>query len=63
MYIYICMYVCMGGAAADPVTSALSSEFAWSPPRTFFFFLFVTLVTGPTRSLSLKLSATRVYEP
>jgi len=27
--------------------------------RTFFF----TLVTGPRRSLSLKLSDTRVYEP
>ena len=29
--------------------------------RVFFFF--VTLVTGPRRSLSLKLSDTRVYEP
>ena len=28
--------------------------------EVFFFF---TLVTGPTRSLSLKLSDTRVYEP
>ena len=27
------------------------------------FFFFSTLVTGPRRSLSLKLSATRVYEP
>ena len=27
------------------------------------FFFFVTLVTGPRRSLSLKLSDTRVYEP
>ena len=26
-------------------------------------FFFVTLVTGPRRSLSLKLSDTRVYEP
>ena len=31
-------------------------------PRTFFSFFF-TLVTGPRRSLSLKLSGTRVYEP
>ena len=31
------------------------------PARVFFFFF--TLVTGPTRSLSLKLSDTRVYEP
>ena len=29
----------------------------------FFFFFFFTLVTGPRRSLSLKLSDTRVYEP
>ena len=29
-------------------------------PTLLFFF---TLVTGPTRSLSLKLSGTRVYEP
>jgi len=29
----------------------------------FFFFLFFTLVTGPRRSLSLKLSDTGVYEP
>ena len=28
-----------------------------------FFFFFFTLVTGPRRSLSLKLSDTRVYEP
>ena len=29
----------------------------------FFFFFFLSLVTGPRRSLSLKLSDTRVYEP
>ena len=28
-----------------------------------FFFFFFTLVTGPRRSVSLKLSNTRVYEP
>jgi len=28
-----------------------------------FCFFFFTLVTGPRRSLSLKLSGTRVYEP
>ena len=27
------------------------------------FFFFFTLVTGPRRSLSLKLSDTRIYEP
>ena len=31
-------------------------------PPTFFFFFF-TLVTGPRRSVSLKLSDTRVHEP
>jgi len=29
----------------------------------FFFFFFFTLVTGPRRSLSRKLSDARVYEP
>ena len=29
----------------------------------FFFVVFFTLVTGPSRSLSLKLSDTRGYEP
>jgi len=32
-----------------------------SPSETLLFFF--TLVTGPRRSLSLKLSNTRVYEP
>jgi len=31
--------------------------------KIFFFFFFFTLVTGPRRSLSLKLSDTKVYEP
>jgi len=34
----------------------------WSRAEGFFFFFF-TLVTGPRRSLSLKLSDTKVYEP
>jgi len=34
-----------------------------NPPRYCIFFFFFTLVTGPRRSLSLKLSDTRVYEP
>ena len=29
----------------------------------YFFFFFFTLVTGPRRALSLKLSDARVYEP
>ena len=32
----------------------------WLPPRPTYH---ITLVTGPRRSLSLKLSDTRVYEP
>jgi len=32
-------------------------------PLHVIFFFFVTLVTGPRRSLSLKLRDTRVYEP
>ena len=31
--------------------------------RCHFFFCFLTLVTGPIRSSSLKLSDARVYEP
>ena len=35
-----------------------------SPPHDCdLFFFFFTLVTGPRRSLSLKLSDTKVYEP
>jgi len=34
-----------------------------TPTVNFFFFFFLTLVTGPRRSLRLKLSDTRVYEP
>jgi len=30
--------------------------------RAYFFFFFFTLVTGPRRSLSLKLSDTKIYE-
>ena len=33
------------------------------PYNVSFFFFFFTLVTGPRRALSLKLSDTRVYEP
>ena len=32
-------------------------------PGFFFFFFFITLVAGRRRSLSLKLSDARVYEP
>jgi len=35
----------------------------WALVSTQCFFFFFTLVTGPRRSLSLKLSDTRVYEP
>ena len=33
------------------------------PPLLSLFFFFFTLVASPGRSLSLKLSDTRVYEP
>ena len=50
------------------LTGSFDSEFARQRPRGVgssqnFFFFFCTLVTGPRRSLSLKLSDTRVYEP
>jgi len=41
----------------------MSSSILQYTIQNFFFFFFVTLVTGPRRSLSLKLSDTRVYEP
>ena len=44
--------------------SSLEAEGRGDDPNSGpFFFFFVTLVTGPRRSLSLKLSDTRVYEP
>jgi len=48
------MVVLGGGAPPSSSAGAL-------PYPTFFFFF--TLVAGPRRSLSLKLSDTRVYEP
>ena len=47
-----------------PRTSARSSRKTnMAGCRGCFFFLFFTLVTGPSRSLSLKLRDTRVYDP
>jgi len=55
------------GAGTQPSTFAIVSLFSWHQMRTLhehpFVFFFFTLVTGPRRSLSLKLSDTRVYEP
>ena len=46
------------------LTNRLALSLTWEAWGVgFFFFFFVTLVTGPRRSLSLKLSDTRVYEP
>ena len=46
------------------VSSLLGSGFSELRDRGWpIFFFFFTLVTGPRRSLSLKLSDTRVYEP
>ena len=42
---------------------AESSRARLHKPRRMFFFFFFTLVTGHCRSLSLKLSDIRVYEP
>ena len=36
---------------------------AFHPPRLLLFFFFFTLVTGPRRSLRLKLRDTNVFEP
>ena len=44
-------------------TASSTRESASNPEVRIFFFFFFTLVTGPRRSLSLKLSDTRVYEP
>jgi len=43
--------------------SPKKSRAKWTLSRSPTFFFFFTLVTGPRRSLSLKLSDTRVYEP
>ena len=43
-----------------PARQLLPARFAPSQP---IFFVFFTLVTGPRRSLRLKPSDTRVYEP
>jgi len=48
-----CLICAIGNHIADGITSAI----------ILCFFFFLTLVTGPRRSLSLKLSDTRVYEP
>jgi len=50
--------------ASGPRSSETSSPPGLVPtPVIIFFLLLFTLVTGPGRSLSLKLSDTRVYEP
>ena len=50
------------GRKFDTTKPAYST--VWVPLlQYFFFFFFFTLVTGPRRSLSLRLSDTRVYEP
>ena len=46
---------------AVPCADFRAAALPMSGQRLFFFFF--TLVTGPRRSLSLKLSDTRVYEP
>ena len=50
---------------ADPRVAAASRQqpHARAPRRPVAGIFFFTLITGPRRSLSLKLSDTRVYEP
>jgi len=57
-----------GLASSRPTISTVSTASMYCPICFvfcvyFFFFFSFTLVTGPTRSLSIKLSDTRVYEP
>jgi len=52
-------------SALDPLSGAARPSIraaVWKVLDCLFFFVFA-LVTGPRRSLSLKLSDTRVYEP
>ena len=44
-------------------THGVDSNECFTQGGSFSFFVFFTLVTGPRRSLSLKLSDTRVYAP
>ena len=41
----------------------VENQFAPHTDKNLVFFFFFTRVTGPRRSLSLKLSDTKVYEP
>jgi len=54
-----------GGSGASSATARWSraGRAACAPPATARFFFFLTRVTGPRRSLRLKLSDTRVYAP
>ena len=49
-------------SVVDPVARDVEKGVEWRAPGSLFFFFF-TLVTGPRKSLSLKLSDARVYEP
>ena len=53
----------MAVGSAVTVTSAIEHRRGGDAACKVLFFFFFTLVTGPRRSLSLKLSDTRVYEP
>ena len=57
------MVVLWGKAISYEQGTPVTHGFRASGLKDFFCFFFVTLVTGPGRSLSLKLSDTRVYEP
>jgi len=55
--------VVSGLGFGDQALGAVRACTASPAPGGCFFFFFFTLVTCPRRSLSLKLSETRVYEP
>jgi len=53
----------MGEVPLYSVEAKCGAQTEFTHSLSFVFFFFFTLVTGPSRSLSLKLSDTRVYEP
>ena len=55
-------FICTTRCRIPCISRTWKMGFDGARGRTLFFFFF-TLVTGPRRALSLKLSDTRVYEP
>jgi len=57
------MVVLLNQPTAAPPPLTIADKVYQMPLPILLFFFFFTLVTGPRRSLSLRLSDTRVYEP